>query len=355
MLIIDRYILKEVIRPMVLVCLVLTAIFASYIATRYLTDATAGILPAQTVLYLVLLKVLIAFEVLLPVTLYLSVLVGLGRLHADSEIIALRACGIPTRRLYLDIFAFALVISLLVAGLSLGLRPWAYRLSYRLKSQAKASFQISRMDPKAFYEFDNHRRLIFADRVDHRLNRLEKVFIRTTTRSGLQLITARTAIQRINRKGADTLVFNQGRLYTFNREQKLDTVASFVKYTLALEPPKIVLREKIKATPSALLWRDRYPARIAELQWRLTLPLTTVLLALFAIPLSRTTPRQGKYGKIIIAIAIYGLFYALSLGLKTWIWDQVIPPWPGLWLVPAIMLLSLLAISREPGFFGGRR
>ena len=352
MLIIDRYILKEVIRPMVLVCLVLVAIFASYCAARYLTDATAGILSAQTVLYLVLLKVVIAFEVLLPVTLYLSVLVGLGRLHADSEMIALKACGIPARRIYLDIFTFALIISLLVAGLSLGVRPWAYQLSYQLKSQAKANFQVSRMDPKAFYEFDNRRRLIFADRVDHRLNRLEKVFIRTNSEDGQQLITARSAIQKVNRKGADILVFNNGRLYTLDRSRRLDTVAAFTRYTLALEPPKIHPLEKIKAAPTASLWYSRQPSSIAERQWRLSLPLTTILLALLAIPLSLTTPRQGKYGKIIIAIALYGLFYALSLGLKSWVWDQVIPPWPGLWLVPLVMLACLLALSRESNFFG---
>lgn len=352
MLIIDRYILKEVIRPMVLVCLVLVSIFASYCAARYLTDATAGILSARTVLYLVLLKVVIAFEVLLPVTLYLSVLVGLGRLHADSEMIALKACGIPGRRIYADIFIFALVISLLVAGLSLGVRPWAYQLSYLLKSRAKANFQVSRMDPKSFYEFDNHRRLIFADRVDHRLNRLQKVFIRSKTEGGQQIITAQSAIQKINRKGADILVFNDGRLYTLDRDLQLDTVAAFSKYTLALSPPEIPPLEKIKATPTARLWRNRHPVRVAEFQWRLTLPLTTILLALLAIPLSQTSPRQGKYGKIIAAVALYGVFYALSLALKSWVWDQAIPPWPGLWWVPLAMLVCLLVLSRESGFFG---
>ena len=354
MSIIDRYILKEVIRPMTVVCLVLVSIFASYCAARYLTDATSGILPARTVLYLVLLKVVIAFEVLLPVTLYLSVLVGLGRLHADSEMIALKACGIPARRIYLDIFGFALGVGLLVAALSLGVRPWAYQLSYRLKSRAKADFQVSRMDPRAFYEFDNRTRLIFADRVNHRLNRLQKVFIRTKTEDGQQVITARSAIQKVNRNGADILVFNNGRIYTLNRTRQLDTIAAFSRYTLALEPPAIRSLEKIKAAPTSRLWRSRHPARIAEFQWRLTLPLTTVLLALLAIPLSQTTPRRGKYGKLIAAIALYGLFYALSLGLKSWIWDQVIPPWPGLWLVPLAMLACLLALAREPGFFGVR-
>jgi lipopolysaccharide export system permease protein len=207
MTLIDRYIIREISRPMLVVCLVLIAIFASYTATRYLADATAGILPASTVLYLVLLRIVIALEVLLPVTLYLSIIVGLGRLYADNEMTAMISCGISSQRIYLNILVFALAVSLTVAGLSLYIRPWAYQLSYRLKTIAKASFQVSRMDPKSFYELDNGRRVIFARQVNHRQNRVEEVFIRTARENGQQIITAREAYQKTG-NGAMTSWFS---------------------------------------------------------------------------------------------------------------------------------------------------
>ncbi len=347
--IIDRYIIREVSRPMLVVCFVLVTIFASYCATRFLTDATAGILPAATVFYLVGLKVIIALEVLLPITLYLSIIVGLGRLHSDNEMTALYACGVSNRRIHLDILAYALLISLLVATLSITVRPWAYRLSYRLKNIAKASFQISRMDSRSFYEFDNHRRVIFADRVAPRRSRVEKVFIRSTSGDDQQLITARSAVQRENRHGRDVLIFTDGRIYNFNLREELGTVASFRKYTLAIEPPVIKTSEKIKAAPTGTLLRQhRRRVALAELQWRFSTPFTTILLALLGIPLSQTTPRRGKYGKTVAAVTLYGLFYALSLALKSWVAEGVIAPLPGLWWVQLLMFATLSLFVFNP-------
>ncbi len=346
--IIDRYILKEISRPMLVVCLVLVAIFASYCATRYLTDASAGLLPAQTVLSLVALKVVIALEVLLPITLYLSIIVGLGRLHADSEMAALAACGIPNRRIAINIFACALFVALFVALLSLKVRPQAYQLSYRLKSLAQATFQVSRMAPNSFFEFDHHRRLIFAEKIDRRRNRITKVFIRQTNNNELQLITARAAFQQRSPERGEILIFNEGRLYNLDRLTEQDTVASFSKYVLVLKPPRIGNSEKIKAVATSELLRERQrPLALAELQWRLSTPLTTLLLALLAIPLSRTTPRRGKYGKTILAIAIYGIFYAFSLALKSWIAEGVLPPWPGLFWIEGGLGMTLAILTRQ--------
>jgi len=346
--IIDRYILKEISRPMALVCLVLVAIFSGYCATRYLTDASAGILPARTVLYLVGLKVLIALEVLLPITLYLSIIVGLGRLHSENEMAALHACGISNRRITLDIFGYALLIALVVAMLSLEVRPWAYQLSYRLKSLAKSTFQISRMDANSFYEFDHHRRLIFAEKVDHQQNRMEKVFIRSTSGQSMQLITARAAFQRRSPERGEVLVFQEGRLYSLDRSTQQDTVAAFTKYVLTLKPPHLEASEKIKAIATPHLFTTPQPVARAELQWRLSTPLTALLLALLAIPLSQTTPRRGRYGQTILAISLYGLCYALSLTIKSWIAEGVIPVWPGLgWVEGGLLALLLLLTVRS--------
>ncbi len=348
MTLIDRYIIREISRPMLVVCAVLIAIFAGYTATRYLADATAGILPARTVLYLVLLRIVIALEVLLPVTLYLSIIVGLGRLHADNEMTAMISCGISSQRIYRDILTYALVISIMVAGLSLYVRPWAYQLSYRLKMIAKANFQVSRMDPKAFYELDNGRRVIFARRVDHRRNRVEKVFIRTTQENSQQIITAREAFQKQGRKGHDILVFRDGNIYNLDRRERGDTMIAFRQYILALTPPEVSTSEKIKAAATVSLLGSDIPVVVAERQWRFSTPFTAILLALLGIPLSQTTPRRGRYGKVILAIALYGLFYGLSLAVKTWVAEGDINPFPGIWLVQLAMVFTLLVMAFRP-------
>ncbi len=95
-MIIDRYIMREIIKPTIAVCAILVFIFGCYMATRFLVDALSGQLPGTTVIILILLRIAIALEVLLPTTLYLSVVVALGRLYQDSEMTALFACGVST-------------------------------------------------------------------------------------------------------------------------------------------------------------------------------------------------------------------------------------------------------------------
>jgi lipopolysaccharide export system permease protein len=81
---------------------------------------------------------------------------------------------------------------------------------------------------------------------------------------------------------------------------------------------------------------------IAELQWRLSTPLSTVLLALVGVPLSKSNPRRGKYAKLGVAIIIFAIYYQLFVIAKTWVEKAVVTPWLGIWWVP--VLLALMAV-----------
>jgi len=136
-LILDRYIIHEIGKPMVVICTVLIAIFASYSAAEYLADAVSGLFLPGAVLLMLVLRIAIALEVLLPTTLYLSVVIALGRMYRDSEMVALSSCGVGMTRILRSVFYFALIVALLVAALSIFVRPWAYKKVYGLKTLAK--------------------------------------------------------------------------------------------------------------------------------------------------------------------------------------------------------------------------
>jgi len=343
MKIIDRYIIEEIGKPMIVVCLVLVSIFAGYCATRYLADATVGLLSATTVFSLVLLKVVIALEVLLPTTIYLSVVVGMGRLYTDLEITALEACGVKRSRIYSDVLLVAIVISLVVASLSLFIRPWAYQTAYQLKNFAESHFQIKRMEPAAFYELESGKRVIFAQQVNQKKQRARQVFIRTKREGKQQIITAREVFQQNDRfSDNDILVFRHGTIYELSLSGQGDTTVGFKQYTLSINPPAPPPITRIKASATKDLIHSNKSLAIAELQWRFSTPLTAIILALLGIPLSQTSPRRGKYAKIVLAVVVYSIFYTLSLVTKTWVGEQVISPWPGIWGIEGAMALLLL-------------
>jgi len=217
-MILDRYIMREIIKPTVAVCVILIFIFGCYMATRFLGDALVGQLSGKTVILLILLRIVIALEVLLPTTLYLSVVVALGRMHKDFEMIALFACGVGIGRVLRPVLYPALIIAAIVASLTLFIRPLAYDWYYRLEDQALVNFDLTRMNDETFYETANGTRIIYAEKVDHQRDKAKRVFIRTEREGMLQVIYAGKAKQSVDpASGKKFLVFSDGYLYEFSR------------------------------------------------------------------------------------------------------------------------------------------
>lgn len=349
-MLIDRYLIREITKPLVVIFAVLASIFAGYTTARYLADAANGLLPARTILYLIALKVVIAMEVLLPVTLYLSVVAALGRLDSDSEMTALYASGIGPSRVLRAVFAVSLLLAVLVGNLSLYVRPLAYEKSYWARAEAEAEFDIAGLKAGSFYEGGQGDRIIFVERIDDVRSRAEGVFVQSE-HPGRQSITyAREAYQRLDEKtGEWILVFLDGHAYEISRTGDIDLLVEYKEFTLRLLPKEITPPEyKRKAAPTLQLARSSHPGDISELQWRLSTPLSTVLLGLLGVPLSRSAPRKGRYAKVFLAVAIYMVYYNLLAVAKTWVERGAVGSVPGIWWVDALLAAALLVLLSQP-------
>ena len=110
---------------------------------------------------------------------------------------------------------------------------------------------------------------------------------------------------------------------------------------------------KRKAASTFELMFSEIPSDVAELQWRLSRPLATILLALIAIPLSRSSPRQGRNEKIFTATLIFALYYNLSGLARTWVEQGTVGSFPGIWWLHMLMTV-LVAFMLFPGLQDGR-
>ena len=349
-LIIDRYIIREIVKPTLTTCVVLIFIFGCYTATRYLADAVSGQLPGTTVIFFIFLKIAIALEVLLPTTLYLSVVIAFGRMYKDSEMTALSACGVSTARVMRPVLMVSVAIAVVVAAVSLFIRPWAYQQFFTLRARAQANFDLTRMKGGTFYEIADGQRVIFAERVDQQKDKARRVFIRTERDDTLQVIYADKASQHLEpTTGKQIIVFTDGHLYEFSRQGQKGRIIEFEQSAMPLEPNgKIEPRYRIKAAPSGSLALSDANEEIAEFQWRLSTPLATVLLALLGVPLSRSSPRRGKYAKVMTALVIFAFYYNLSAIAKKWVEKGVLDTLPGLWWVQLLLAGLLLLLLWRP-------
>ncbi len=351
-MIIDHYLRREISVPFLAVNAVLVAIFITFSLTRFLMDANAGLLHPSEVIQLTFLKALISLETLLPLSLYLAVMMGLGRLYSDSEIYAMRASGISEMRLLRPIAWFALLLAALIALFSVFVRPWAYAQSYRIKAQAEASAEVDRIHPARFYTFGDTGRTVFIKGILDGGTRLEQVFIRTRKNGSLQVITAGSGSMELEaRSGYHRLILNNANVYKHVVDGP-DVFAELGTFSLWIPAGEAgPVGYKTKSTSTFDLRDSGNTVDLAEFQWRMSTPLSALLLALLAIPLSRSRPRQGRYARMLVAIVIYTVYFNLLDVGRTWVQMGTSP---GIWWVPAwlgllvfVLYIPWLKISRK--------
>lgn len=348
-MILERNIVREITAPLVSVCTVLILIFAGYIAVRFLNDAVNGLLSGETVVVLVALKVIIALEVLIPVTLYLAVVLALSRLHADSEITAMEAVGVGQGRIIAPVLILALILAFMVGVLSLYARPLAYQKIYSLENIGHNEFDIAKVEAGRFYEMGNSL-VFFAEELYPGSNQARNVWIWESVHEKREVTTAQDAYQ-INgpEEGEKSIVLQNGYHYVLNMESRGDHIVQFQENTIHLKSARNVPAQyRRKAASTDHLARSSNPKDLAEYQWRLSTALSTVLMALLAVPLSRVAPRRSKYGKVTAAIILFFLFYNLSLIAKTWVEKQVVGAFPGIWWVNALLAFLILMLLPFP-------
>ncbi|PIV33947.1 MAG: LPS export ABC transporter permease LptF [Lysobacterales bacterium CG02_land_8_20_14_3_00_62_12] len=319
-MIIDRYLIREVTGPFVAVSAILVIVFVTYSLTIFLADASAGLLAIGQVAALTFLKAVIALEVLLPIGLYVGVLLGLGRLYSDSEMDALRAAGVGEWQILKPILRLALSLAVLVGLLSTVIRPLAYTTSYRLRAEAKVSSEIDRIKAGRFYSYADSGRTIFIETTGKMLDHLTGLFIRTRNAEGIQVIAAKSG-QFLTATSASehTLILRNANFYKRTAGGR-DLFGQFDLFTIRLpiKQPEPVTNQA-KVLPTLRLLHSQRPVERAEFQWRLSTPISTLLLALLAVPLSRSRPRQGRYARMLVALIVYALYFNLLSITRTWV------------------------------------
>jgi lipopolysaccharide export system permease protein len=339
---IDRYLVREIAHPLLGVCTALLVIFITYSLSRLLVDADAGLLQAYDVARLTALKALIALDVLLPLSMFIAIMVGLGRLYTDSEIHAMRAGGVSEAHLLRTLMRAAFVLAAVVALLSTGARPWAYAKSYAIRAEAEAAATMDNIRASRFYSFGDDERTVFIERIADNGRDLEGVFVRTQKGDDLQVITAAGGtFERLARPGLHRLDLDSARLFR-QVSGGTDFSALFGAFTIWMAAERPVSAEyRVKAMPSGALRHSMDAVDTAEFQWRLSTPISTLLLTLAAIPLSRARPRQGRYAKMLLALAIYAVYFNLLDVARSWVEQGSIR---SIWWVPCLLAVAVAGL-----------
>ena len=357
-MIIFRYLAKEVFITLISLTSILMLIFLSNQLIQYLNRAASGNIPGVIIMKLMMLELPTLMSLLIPLGFYIALLLAYGRLYAESEMTVLRACGYGPSQLLKHSFIMAIVVALIVAVVMLWASPFIYIERAKLLRNTGIKTLVQTIMPGRFHAINDGQQVFYVQAMSRDHSQAEQVFLAKRSDDGKKilwdLLWADKAFAETDEKtGEDYIILQDGKEYQGTPGKADYQVAEFGEYKARLPHPVVKISDDLRTASTASLWplNNKAPAKSAELQWRLSIPLMVLTLTLVAVPLSRINPRSGKYAKLLPAIILYILYANLMFIGRNAIVSGAIPEWIGLWwihlLVAALGLLLLWQNQRK--------
>ncbi len=356
---------------MVAVSGVLLLVIMSGRFVKYLADAAAGKLSADVLFSIMAYRLPGFLELVLPLGFFIAILLAYGRLYMDHEMTVLSACGMSRRRLLAYTLVPALLVAALVGSLSLWLSPYGVQRSEAIFDAQEKRSEIDSLSPATFQASAGGQSITYAESLSEDRQHMYKVFmaemgqlaeeelaVSDDETGGLALIVAESGQQVVDPvSGQRYLQLNQGYRYEGQPGRSDYRIIQFDSYAQLLvsktsgkRPPEADTKTTLALLSVAppgdeVAWRWKlYREDLAALQWRFSLPVLVLVVALMAVPLSHTNPRQGRYMKMIPAILLYVSYLVSLSAARGAIEDGKLPASVGLWLVHAGFLVIAIGL-----------
>ncbi len=343
---IDRYLLRELFKVLLAILLILSLVMSSLGFVKLLEKVAIGDMNPDVVLPLMGFQLLRYLARAIPAAFFLAILMVMGRMYRDNEMTALAACGVGLGRIYRAFTLALMPLFLLTCWLSLWVQPWAVgRMELIVAAQQQESAELAGLQPGRFNEHGQGDLVFYVETIDKEKSVMRNVFIQNRQHGELGLITAAAGQHRYDaRTGDHYLMLEDGRRYEGEPGNAQVTIAEFGRYTLRIGEGRVRQADSQRAQPSELLYRSPDIGDRTEFWERVSYPFSLVTLALIALPLSRSLPRQGVYGRMFIAFVVYFAFLNLHAVSVSWMEKQVTPEWVGIWWVQVMLIAFALTV-----------
>ncbi|MDJ0916265.1 MAG: LPS export ABC transporter permease LptF [Woeseiaceae bacterium] len=351
--ILDRYIFREVASTWLAVTGVLLLILLTNQFARVLGDVAKGKLPKNAALEVIGLSAVQYLNILVPIGLFLAVMLAMGRLYRDSEMPAMMACRVGLAGVYRPIAMLLVPLTLLVAWVAIEVGPKSMLSVDMIGAEAKREADLASIEPGRFTMFGPDNAVVYGESVDEN-GVMSGVFIqRRTTESAIEVVVADRG-EQVASEDPNTrlLVLTNGRRYEGVPGTAQFRVVEFAEHGIPYRLPSLEAPDpRPRAMSVQQLAASSDPEHLAELHWRLGIPISTILLGILAVPLSRSQPRAGRYGRLAIGLLVFIIYFNMLNAAKAWIEQGTVDPMVGLWWVHAsVLAIALGMLSFQNGW-----
>jgi len=339
------YLAREILKTSCATMLVLYVILLSNAFGRLLADIADGDVPRQALRPVLFAQSLNLLSILLPIALFLGIVFTLGRMYKDHEIVVMNACGIG----YFDFYRPVLMV--LVPFLSISiyssqvLNPQVLLAAQQAIDRESDLHEFHKIKPGQFNVSGDL--VFFMESVSDDGLELRDVIVSTTGQDTMAIETGETGRQQIDDRTGDLfLVIGPGDRYEGKPGDNRIRHTTFDQHGILIKKKLRESRAEPHSNQMPLkdLWKSNKLKHRIELRWRIAVPMTMLVLALLAVPLAYIAPRQGRYGKVGVALLVFVLYLNLLAFTRAKMEDQAIPLWLNFWWVHLLFLLLTMAL-----------
>lgn len=358
---INHYIIKEILSPTLLCIVIFTMVMVLGRAFKLVSLIVNDGVSLADILVLLITILPTSFSISLPLAFIMGIMIGLGRMSADSEIVALKAAGVGLTRIAIPVFTLACIFALLVGATNIWLKPWGY------SAFATKSFEIVRqkvtigLQPRVFMNQFNDL-VLYANEINEQTDEMHGLFIVEKKPESTSWVFADNGKVLTDDKAESvTIRLHDG---VVHRQQAESTdnyqLIHFRNYDIqpdisTLNGPEKRKSKKPKELSTGKLWsatsEEEGPKRIKELQaelhLRLISPLSPLLFVLFGLPFSMQSHRSGRSGGFVMGLIIFlGYYFMLSTAL-TLTKDAGASPWLTFWVSHLLLGVTGIFFLRQ--------
>ena len=294
---------------------VLFTIFVTWTLISILGKAAGGKVASSDVLALIGFSVLNYLPTIIILTSFIAVIVTVTRSYRDSEMVVWFASGQSLMRWVPPVLVFGLPMVAIVAALSFVATPWAKMKSAEFVERFEKREDLKRVSPGQFRESPSTNRVFFVEGSTSGATVVQNVFVNSVDADGNSIVVAKEGVIEPDGKGGQYLVLKNGRRYLGQPGRADFQSMEFERYRMRVssQVPMIGTETPVDAMSTATLLavpQDRLTG--AELLYRISAPISCLVLMLLGVPLGFVNPRAGSSANLILALLIFFTYSNLS-------------------------------------------
>ncbi|MFN3544548.1 MAG: LPS export ABC transporter permease LptF [Thiobacillus sp.] len=309
---------------------VLIAIALVVLFIRLLGDVARGELANEAVFAWLGFSLLYFLPVLMTIALFAGVLLPLSRMWRDSEMVIWFNAGVSLTQWLRPALTFALPFVAVMFLLTVAINPWAQAKKNEYRQELKSRSDSALVVPGLFAESNAGQRVYYVESLNPLTGIVRNVFMQSRLDGQLGLVVAREGSHTELPDGSRYLVFKDGRRYEGTPGRLDYRIVKFERYWMRLDVAPVDGRDgSIRQAPLTRLLTEDTPAAHAELLWRFGVPLSALVLAAMAVPLSFVNTRARRSWGLLVALLVYFLYNNLLSLAQAWVGQAKLDPWLG--------------------------